>query len=148
MEKPIKRRLYEILESDKGSRIDNYFFSTLIVLNVVAATVETLQDMQAYTLWLQMFELISIIVFTAEYLIRVWIATEHPGYSHPLWGRLRYIFSPLALIDLVAILPFYLPFLGIDLRSVRLLRLLRIFKLARYSSALQTIGRIILAETK
>ncbi len=137
-----KHKLYSLLESENGSKFDNYLLATLIVLNVITAVIETMSDMRSYSQWFGLFEAFSITIFTAEYLLRVWVATEQKSHSHPVWGRLHYIFSPLALIDLLAILPFYLPFLGVDLRFLRLLRLLRIFKLARYSSALQTIGRI------
>ncbi len=138
----IRHKLYTILESNTGSRVDNYFLTTLIVLNVTAAVIETLAYMHTYEQFFRWFEIFSITIFTAEYLLRMWAAPEDPEHSHPVWGRIHYILSPLSLIDLFAILPFYLPFLGIDLRFLRLLRLLRIFKLARYSSALQTIGRI------
>ncbi|MCE5278070.1 MAG: ion transporter [Planctomycetaceae bacterium] len=68
------------------------------------------------------------------------------GYSRPVLGRLRAAASPMMLIDLLAILPFYLPFIDADLRFLRSLRLLRIFrlaKIARYSNALQTLGRVL-----
>ena len=67
---------------------------------------------QAYPAWFRGFEAFSIAVFTVEYVLRVWSAIEqtYPRYKHPLWGRLRYAASPMAVIDLLAVLPFYLSF--------------------------------------
>ena len=97
---------------------------------------------QAYRAWFQGFEAFSIAVFTVEYVLRVWSAIEqtYPRYKHPLWGRLRYAASPMAVIDLLAVLPFYLSFLlPIDLRVLRVLRLVRMFKLTRYSPAMNLL---------
>lgn len=91
-------------------------------------------------------EIISVIIFTAEYLLRVWTSDLlYPNLSKPK-AIIKYIFSFMAIIDLFAILPFYLPFfIPIDLRvlrSLRLVRLLRLFKLNRYTTALSTIGAV------
>jgi voltage-gated potassium channel len=51
------------------------------------------------------FDLFSILFFTVEYVLRVWTIPEHPQYRHPVRGRLAFVFSPLALIDLLAFLP-------------------------------------------
>jgi voltage-gated potassium channel len=87
-----------------------------------------------------------VIVFSIEYLLRLWTIVEKKGYDDPIKGRIRFVFSPMALIDLLAILPFYLPFLGIDLRFLRILRIFRIFrllKMARYSSAFTMIKSVL-----
>jgi voltage-gated potassium channel len=86
------------------------------------------------------FEVFSVVIFTVEYLARVWAAVEAAGYEAPITGRLRYAGRFLMLIDLLAILPFYLTAIGIGLdlrflRALRLVRLFRLFKLARYSDA-------------
>jgi voltage-gated potassium channel len=92
------------------------------------------------------FELFAVMVFTLEYLLRFWCAGENPKYRGIL-GRLRYMVSPLALIDLIAILPFYLPMLVrsnlIPLRALRLIRLMRILKLGRYTASLNLISRVV-----
>ncbi|ERP31103.1 Ion transport protein [Chitinivibrio alkaliphilus ACht1] len=84
-------------------------------------------------------------MFTIEYLVRIWTANIHPAYKKPLWGNLKFAATPLLIIDLLAILPFYLPFLGVDLRLLRVFRihrLLRLFKIARYSTALSHITSV------
>jgi voltage-gated potassium channel len=88
-------------------------------------------------------------VFTIEYAARVWCSVERDDgrYRHPVRGRLRYVLSPLALIDLLAILPFYLTqLLPVDLRFMRVFRLLVIFKLTRYHSSMILLGRVLRSE--
>ena len=112
----------------------------LIVLNVVASIVGTMPQVDArFGRELAAFETFSVVIFTVEYVVRVWAARN----------RLRYVFSPLAVIDLLAVLPFYLPLLGVDLRFVRAIRLLRLFrmmKLARYVRALGLFGQVARAK--
>ena len=89
---------------------------------------------------------VTVGLFTIEYLFRIWSCTAKTRYAHPVWGRLRYIFTPLPLIDLLAILPFYLPLISADLlilRSIRLFRLFRIFKLGRYSVAFVLVVKVM-----
>ena len=94
----------------------------LILLNVAASVVGTMADVQArFGRELARFEAFSVAVFTVEYVARLWTARR----------RVRYALSPLALIDLAAILPFYLPWLGVDLRFARGFRLLRLFRMAK-----------------
>jgi len=123
----LKKRLFEILdathEEDVISKSFNAFMILLICLNVVAVILETLQPLRQ--VWGEVFfkfEVFSVIIFTVEYILRIWTCTIDPKYSNPVSGRIRYAFSPLALIDLLAILPFYLPLvLKIDLRFLRIL---------------------------
>ncbi len=135
-------------EEDKVSRYFDLFIMTLIVLNVIAVVLETVDSIhQAYQWQFEYFEYFSVAVFTIEYLIRIWACTADPYYASPIWGRIKYIFSLSMLIDLMAILPFYLPlFVAMDgrfLRVLRLFRLFRIFKLGRYSAAFQSIVRVL-----
>lgn len=114
----------------------------LIIANVIAVMLETVNPLyEAYGREFYTFEVISVAIFTIEYAGRLWAATEHPDYEHWLWGRLRYALSPFMLIDLIAILPFYLVAMGNMrmLRALRLLRFLRLLKLTRYSESLQLL---------
>ncbi len=149
----LKKTVYEIIEeAEEGKRtseIFDIFLITLISLNVIALIAGTVEELfQISPRGFHLFELISVAVFSVEYLLRVWSCTEDPRYAHPLKGRLRYIVSPLALIDLFAVLPVYLVFFvslhGLDLRFLRVVRLLaRIVRLSRYFSSLQTLGRVV-----
>ena len=120
--------------------------SLLIVLNAVAVLLETVEAIRApYARAFRIFEYFSVMVFTVEYLARVWVANLDQRYPHPIFGRIRYMFTPLALVDFLAILPFFLSLAGFDLRMLRMLRLLRLLKLTRYSRALSKIGGAIRA---
>ncbi len=150
----LKRRAYEILEvaaeGDRASRVFDVFILSLIALNVLALTMETIQPVYArFPTFFRNFETISVLIFTVEYVLRIWSCTASDKYSAPITGRLRFSLTPFAVIDLLAILPFYLPLLGVDLRFMRAVRLFRAFRLAklvRYSSALHTFGRVISAK--
>ncbi|MCR9250146.1 MAG: ion transporter [bacterium] len=135
-------------EEDKVSRNFDLFIMTLIVLNVIAVVVETVDSIyEPYKVYFEYFEYFSVAVFTIEYLVRIWACTADVYYASPIWGRIKYIFTLSMLIDLLAILPFYLPlFVALDgrfLRVLRLFRLFRIFKLGRYSSAFQSIVMVL-----
>jgi voltage-gated potassium channel len=85
-------------------------------------------------------EIVSITVFTLEYLLRLWIAPLDPKYAHPFWGRVRYAFSLFAIIDLLAILPAFLPLIfTFDLRILRFLRILRLFRLFKLSGYVRSL---------
>ena len=93
-----------------------------------------------YKAELDLFEVISVIVFTIEYLLRVWSIPAVDDSVSPTKARLRYLISPMAVIDLLAILPFYLGlFVQLDLRFLRIIRLIRVIKLGRYSQAMQML---------
>ena len=144
----IREHVYYFLEpgDDTGRAIDVAII-VLIFLNVVALILETVESVySAHQAAFAAFEYISIAVFSIEYILRIWSCTTNTRYAHPLSGRLRFIVSPLGVIDLLAILPFFLPFFGVDLRFVRTVRILRIFrivKLARYSHALRLLGHVV-----
>ena len=139
---------------DRTSRIWDISLFSLVVLNLIAVALESVPAFQSnYGNWLYNFELFSVIVFSFEYIARVWSAPakrEIDLANSPLKARLRYIFSFYGLIDLVAILPFYIQafFPGLDLRVLRALRLLRILKLNHYNSALDDLFGAIVEEKK
>ena len=155
MVKKLKRRTFEILElaqrGDAASRVFDLFIMALISLNVIAVILGTVEPLGTrYSRVFSTFELASVVVFTVEYLLRLWTCVLNERFRSPLTGRVRYALSPLALIDLFAILPFYLPMLiPIDLRflrALRLFRLLRLLKLGRYSDSLRTLAAVLRAK--
>lgn len=149
-----KQRVYEILEvareDDCTSRRFDIFIISLILLNVVAVVLETVEGIRepagAFFFW---FEVVSVAIFTVEYLLRIWSCTAMPGYGHALRGRFRYALRPIILTDLLAIAPAYLTMFAVDLRFLRALRALRVFrllKLHRYSVALQTLSDVVVSK--
>jgi len=129
------------------------FIVILIVLNVAAMIVESVRRVyDAIPAWFLGFEYFSVAVFTVEYAARLWTCVEDPAYRHPVLGRIRFVLTPLAIVDMLAVLPFYLPFVSVDLRVLRMFRLLRIMrlmrvaKLARYSESLQMLMRVLRAK--
>mgnify|MGYP001331418061 FL=1 len=154
----IQANVLRVLEpaalGDRTSRIWDLSLFFLVVLNLVAVALESVPTLQmSYGTWLYNFELFSVVVFSVEYIARVWSAPAKRGVDFtdsPLRSRFRYIFSFYGLIDLVAILPFYIQalFPGLDLRVLRALRLLRILKLNHYNSALDDLFGAILEEKK
>ena len=135
----IRERIYEILEisapGDGLSQIVNLLIIGLVVLNSLAVGLVLLPFFSPYQAYFYWFEVSSVIFFTIEYLLRLLSCTCDRSLS-AVDGRIRYALRPLALVDLIAILPFYLPiFFAVDLRLLRLLRLARLarlFKLSRY----------------
>lgn len=151
-----RRRLYEIVEhgpnEDLQARIFDIAIISLIFLNIAAFVAETVPAIEAaHGRWLYAFEVFSIAVFTVEYALRLWTAVEVPFLKRmPAWqARLTFARRPSLIIDLLAILPFYLAaLLSIDLRVLRVLRLLRFLKLSRYSPALHTLIRVLQNERR
>ena len=130
------------------ARCCSVFLVTLISLNVAAVVLESVEEVHAAArAFFHWFEILSVAVFTIEYILRLWSCTSSDAYCGALRGRLRYATRPLPVVDLLAILPFYLPLVaGLDLRAlraIRLLRLLRLFKIARYSESLRIIGAVL-----
>lgn len=146
-----RKRIYEILtyskENDSTGRAFSIFIVTLISLNVLALILESVKSIHALAPELfKTFEYISVFIFTIEYILRIWASVENPKFKNSVSGRMRFMSTPMALVDLCAILPFYLPFTGIDLRFLRvmrMMRILRIMKLGRYSQSLQILNRVI-----
>ncbi len=129
------------------------FIYGLIVVNVIVLILESYSEFRYnYTVFFKWFEYISVGIFTVEYLLRLWTAKYEEKYANKIGSKaLLFFFSTLGLIDLIAILPFYLPLVfTIDLavlRMLRLFRLLRIFKLGRYSKSMQIV-KSVLNDTK
>lgn len=145
----LRRKVFDILERDRGPGIGTnpveVVLVGLILVNAVAVVLETVPYMHFRYLWVfRVIEYVSVAAFTVEYLLRLWVCVERADLRRLRWKRLRFALRPLALIDLLAIAPFFLSLVfPIDLRILRVLRLLRILKLARYSSALTMLLAVI-----
>nr|WP_040005169.1 ion transporter [Fibrisoma limi] len=147
-----RRKVYRVLETSSGSRrgislIFNVVLISIITLNAIAIVLNTIPEYnRQFARLFYDFELFSVVFFTIEYCLRIWVSVENERYRHWFWGRLRYIVSTSAIIDLLAIFPFYFTLFATDLAIVRLLRLFRIFRLfriSRYSHALRVIQRVV-----
>ncbi|MBU2864625.1 ion transporter [Reinekea forsetii] len=146
MKQNFRKKTAHLLSVDAGgsvSRWVDYALISLITLNVLAIIMESVPSFEArYREPLVAFEVFSVMVFTVEFILRVWSCIDTKEYQHlsPIRARLAYLRSPMALVDIIAILPFYLMmFVSIDLRFLRIIRLLRIFKLTRYSAAMNLV---------
>ncbi len=146
----VRARIFGVLEEGESlfSRLFNGFIMVLIILNLIAIILESVEDIYAlYQSFFVNFEIFSVAVFTIEYLLRLWVCCEKTAYQRPVRGRLRYMVSFMAMVDLLAILPFYLSmFMGIDTRFLRVLRLLRVFKLTRHFQSLEILMQVIRTE--
>ncbi len=131
---------------DVRSRVFDIFIIMLIVLNVIMVIAETFSLPNRLSTAMYYIEIFSLAVFTVEYVLRLWTADLLFPDITPIKARVKYVFSFMAIIDLLAILPFYVPFLiPIDLRVLRTLRtvrLLRLFKVNRYTKAISTIANV------
>lgn len=148
----LRKKLYRILEpSEKGGfmeRIFEWILVIIITLNIVLILLDSMIEMhEQYDAIFHSFEVFSVAFFTIEYLARIYSIVEKPGFHDPVTGRIRFMKSTLAIIDLLSFLPFYLTFLPVDLRFLRIVRLMalfRMFKVARYLYALNIFKRVIL----
>ena len=147
----IRRKIFALFSEetrDKGfPKYFNYFIMTLILVNVVSMILETVKSVyEPYHTYFHAFELFVIAVFTCEYIMRILTADLAFPCGNRLRSILKYMFSFYGLIDLLAILPFYMPFTKLDLRIVRtlrLLRFLRLFKITRYNNSMELIKSVM-----
>ena len=148
----MRQQTYESFAPEQGGRVGqllDWFIIGLIAVNVGAVIVGTVDTIATrFTTPLRLLEWFSVITFTVEYLARVWSAVEADQYEQPVLGRLRFATRPMVLVDLFAILPFYLFLFGpaVDLRFLRILRLfrlLRLIKFARYSESLREFRTVL-----
>ncbi len=149
-----KQKVHGLLHPDivgdkHWDKVINVFIISIIILNIIAVMLETMPSIQknhGLMRFFHYFDLVSVIIFTIEYVLRVWSSNHEEKYKHSFWGRLKYMASPGALIDLIAIIPSYLhAFIGLDLRILRMLRLLRflrLFRLTAYMKSAHMIGNI------
>jgi voltage-gated potassium channel len=151
-----RRRLSHLFDDDaprnRATRLFNLLLALLIISNVAAVILETVETIRLrYEVFFLAAEHAATAIFTVEYLLRVWTSVDlHGGqFSHPVWGRLRYVRGFFPLIDLVSVLPAVLGLLGAgDLRVLRLLRLLRMLKLTRHSAVFSLLWAVFRQEAQ
>lgn len=149
-----KARVFQIINKpqpgDKASHIFEWMMITLIITSILSIVLESFDELEArYSSAFAAFESITVLFFSLEYLARIWTADLlYPHSKHP---HLRYLFSLMAVFDLLAILPFYLPYVDADfrflriMRLIRLTRLFRLMKLSRYVESLHVIWSVLKA---
>lgn len=155
MYRAVRERIAAVLDvpqaGDRASLWFDRLLIGLILINVMAVVLESVSALHArFATVFYVIELFSVGVFTLEYLLRVWSIVDNrwrPEYAHPVTGRLRFMRSPMAVIDLLAIAPFWFSMLfPVDLRFLRLARLLRVLKLTRYSAATNLLFEVLREE--
>lgn len=152
----IKRKIFEIIQPDCGnssmSRAFDFFITGLILVSVIAVFAGTFELSAGASRTLETIEKIASVAFTIEYALRIFTADLLRPELPPWKSRVKYVVSPMAAIDLVAILPFWLPMILpgslLGMRALRLVRLLRIFKLNRYFDAMRAIGAVIVEKKR
>ena len=150
----MRRTVFRLLNpaegEDRASRVVDMVLVTLIACSVLAVILESIPAVErAWGAVLYWFDVFTISVFWVEYLLRIWSSVEvfDRGEQQPFASRLLFMVSCHAIIDLLAILPFFLAaFVAIDLRFLRVLRILRIFKLSHYFSALEVLLEVVRVE--
>jgi voltage-gated potassium channel len=145
----VKQLVLRALNANDGGRgwerVVDATLITLVLLNALAVILESVASIyQQFKALFDVVEVVSVAFFSAEYLLRLWSATLLKGYAHPVAGRLRFMLRPIMLIDLLAILPFFVAFGGADFRVLRLLRLFRLLKVTRYVRAFNIIRSVVL----
>lgn len=152
----MRQRAYQLLERGRRHGVSVRLFDIsmviLIIANVVAIVIGTVPTIAAsYGTWLTLFDRACVAVFIAEYVARLWSAPEHPLYKERSDTSARWHFAatPLMLLDLAGILPFFMELVSPEhTEGIRILCLLRFLRLARYSPALATIGRVVAGERR
>ena len=143
-----QRRTFEILSKakygDTASKVFDVSLSFLILANLAAVCLESVDSINdEFHFYFLCFEYISVGIFTLEYFLRIWVQAinEESTSNTPFGRRVKYIFSFNGIIDLLAILPSLLPLIagGLDLRWLRVLRMVRLLKISHYSSALEDL---------
>ena len=152
--KPIRAQIFSLFNATPHSHSLNKYIDYVVIfavlVSVICIVLETVQDIES--VWSKEFhtlDLITVVIFSLEYVLRVYSCCESKHYEHPFKGRIKYIFSASALVDLIAICPFYLDIFlakSIDLRFLRIFRLTRLLKLTRYTGTLNTLMKAVQRE--
>src|SRR5450631_2819558 len=152
----LRRRVYLVLEQgpvgDRMGVVADRLLVALILVNLIAVALESVPEIGTrYAIGFVAIEIFSLVVFTVEYGLRLWVAIEHGPHRHlaAMHSRLKYALSPAGIVDLVAVLPFWFALvLPDDLRLLLVLRIVRFFKIARYSPAMRSLLDVLYRERR
>ena len=152
---PLRKKIWVLLEpakeNDVLSKFVDIFLLVLIFLNVLMVILETVDDLFLhYNKLFRIFEYFSVLIFSLEYLGRIWSCVEDKHFTNNFKVRIKYLFSFPSLIDLIAIVPSLLAFIfpSVDLRFIRVLRIFRFLKFSRYSSSINNLLTVIWNQRK
>ena len=151
-----RKRIWSLLEpaneNDKLSKIVDIFLVSLIFFNILSVILETVDVLYlSYKNYFRYFEYFSVIIFSLEYICRLWACIENKKSDETnLKARFRYVFSFSAIVDAIAILPSLLAFIfpTVDLRFVRALRIFRLLKFSRYSNSINNLLLVLWDQRK
>lgn len=151
----IKQRVFRVIQPSEGywpSRVFDICIMTLILASVFSVFAETFDLPARVISVIERFEVVASLLFSVEYVLRVWTSDLLLPDLSPWRARLHFVRSGMALVDLIAILPFWLPMLLpghlLGLRAIRLVRLLRVLKLNRYMEAMAAIGEVFVKRSR
>jgi len=152
----LRRRVYLALEQgpvgESMAAVVDRLLIALILVNLVAVVLESVPSIEArYLTLFDTIEYISLVVFTLEYALRLWSAVEHGPHHHlvPAQARLKYALSAPGIVDLISVLPFWLALvLSTDFRFILVFRMVRLFKIARYSPAMRSLLDVLYSERR
>jgi voltage-gated potassium channel len=152
----LRRRVYLALEQgpvgERMAAVVDRLLIALILVNLVAVALESVPSIEArYGAAFDALEYFSLVVFTVEYALRLWGAVEHGPHRHltPTQARLKYALSPPGIVDLISVLPFWLALvLATDFRFILVFRMVRLFKIARYSPAMRSLLDVLYSERR
>lgn len=151
-----RRAAFELLErGELGSRASRQvvnFIIIVVLVNLVAVTLQSVPKYaQSYAALFDVIEIVTLVVLTVEYFLRLWVSVEHPLYRHlpPMRARMSYAASFAGIVDLIAVLPFWFAFVfPAELRVLLVLRIVRLLKLGRYSPAMRSLLDVLYAERR
>ncbi len=143
-------KFFKLSDSTNFYSFADQIITWLIFLNITVFIASTSSSFSPeYKPLFEYIEIICSLVFTIEYILRLWACTITTKYKHPIWGRLKYALTPLSIIDFLSTLPVYLLLLFpqfVFINLISLLRLLRLIKMSRYSDSMQSLGTVLCAK--
>ena len=153
-ERSFRQKIHALVwPSEFGGKLHEYFDTFIVawvLISVVAVVLESVESVHfLLNVEFVILDTVAVGVFTAEYLMRMYTVVEQPGHQHSILGRLRFAKSGMAVVDFLAVVPFFLEALLhhlFDLRFLRVFRLLRLLKLTRYTGATNTLLVVIKRE--